>query len=499
MSRRESTRNDEIPGTASAARALFAAAPGSEPPSPGRRGGLGFFAVCLAYCAIILDGSVLNVAIPAIRHDLGSSMAAAQWVLDGYTLPLAALLLTAGVLGDRLGLRRMLLSGIAVFTAASAACASAPDVSLLIAARAVQGLGAAALLPATLALIPHLFTRPGDRARAAVAWVAAGAISVAAGPLAGGLLIDAFGWRSIFLINVPVGVVSAGLAWASVPETPRHRVPLDWAGQVSAAAALGLVTAGLILGGAAGWDSPATLSVLAGGAAAGPGFWLAERRGRHPMLPLSFFAHRVRTAAILSAGLMGFAFYGTLFVMSLYFQQVRGASPGSAGIALLPLTAGSSLGPLVLYRPLSRRYGHPVMLAAGFTCCAAGTATLGWAGPQAPYPLMLAGLLLTGAASTIAFSALTSLLVASVPSRQSGLGSGLQNTTRQAGALIAVSVLGSVLNTARLAGRLPAAFVIIGVAAAAGIAAGVTAIRAARHPAALSQQSPDHPDMDTGR
>jgi MFS transporter, DHA2 family, methylenomycin A resistance protein len=451
------------------------------------RRGLGFFAVCLAFCAIILDGSVLNVAIPAIRRDLGSSMAAAQWVLDGYTLPLAALLLTAGVLGDRLGLRRMLLAGIVVFTAASAGCACAPDTGLLIAARAVQGLGAAALLPATLALIPHLFTRPGDRARAAVTWVAAGSISVAAGPLAGGLLIDAFGWRSIFLINLPVGLASAGLAWVTVPETPRSRVPLDRAGQCAAAAALGLLTAGLILGGAAGWDSPATLGALAGAVAAGLGFWLAERRGEHPILPLSFFAHRVRTAAIISAGLMGFAFYGTLFVMSLYFQQVRGASPGSAGIALLPLTAGSSIGPLVAYRPLSSRYGHPVMLAAGFACCAAGTATLGWVGPRTPYLVALAGLLLTGAASTIAFSALTSLLVSSAPPAQSGLASGLQNTTRQAGALIAVSILGSVLNTAHLAGRLPAAFVIIGVAAAAGIAAGLTAIHAARpQPATLN-------------
>jgi MFS transporter, DHA2 family, methylenomycin A resistance protein len=455
-------------------------ASGSEAVAAGRRGGLGFFAVCLAYCTIILDGSVLNVAVPAIRGALGGSMAAAQWVLDGYTLPLAALLLTAGAMGDRIGLRRMLLAGIAVFTAASAGCACAPDAGLLIAARAVQGLGAAALLPATLALIPHLFTTPGDRARAAVAWVAAGAISVAAGPLVGGLMIEEFGWRSIFLINLPIGMVSGCLAWMAVPETPCSRVSLDRAGQVSAAATLGLTATGLILAGAAGWTSPATLCALAGGIAAGTGFWLVEGRSRHPMVPLPFFAHRVRTVAIVSAGLMGFAFYGTLFVMSLYFQQVRGASSGATGIALLPLTAGSSIGPLVLYRPLSTRYGHPVMLAAGFACCAGGTATLGWLGPRTPYPVALAGLLLTGAASTIAFSALTSLLVSSVPPGQSGLGSGLQNTTRQSGALIAVSVLGSVLDTASPASRLPAAFVIIGLAATAGIAAGLIAIRAER-------------------
>lgn len=460
------------------------------------RRGLGFFAVCLAYCAIIVDGSVLNVAVPAIRANLGSSMAGAQWVLDGYTLALAALLLSAGAVGDRIGLRRMLLGGIAVFTVASAACASAPGTAWLIGARAVQGAGAAALLPSTLALIPHLFPGQADRERATVAWVAAGSIVVAAGPLIGGLLIDAFGWRSVFLINLPVGVVSAWLARSRVPETPRHRVPLDRAGQAAAAAALGLLTAGLIMGGAAGWGSPGTLGMLAGGIAAGAAFWLAERHGRHPMLPPSFLRHRVRTAAVISAGLMGFVFYGTLFAMSLYFQEVRGGSPGAAGVALLPLTVSSTVGPLLLYRPLSRRYGHSVMLLAGFACCAAGTATLGWAGARTPYPVALAGLLLTGGASTIAFSALTSLLIAATPARQAGLASGLQNTTRQAGALIAVSIVGSVLNAALPVTRMPAAFTILGAADAAGIILAVAALLAvsgrpaqARPPARGKQRS----------
>jgi MFS transporter, DHA2 family, methylenomycin A resistance protein len=446
--------------------------------SPPRRRRLGFFAVCLGYCAIILDGSVLNVALPAIRHDLGHSMAAAQWVLSGYTLALSALLLTAGALGDRIGLRRMLLGGVTLFTAASAACATAPGIGALIAARVVQGVGAAALLPATLAVIPHLFTSPAQWARATVTWVAAGAISVAIGPLVGGVLIDAFGWRSIFLINLPIGLVSAALTGVSVAETTRHRVPLDRAGQVTAAMTLGLLAAGLIQAGSAGWAAPATVGLLAGGVAAGVAFWLVEHRGRYPMLPPSFLRHRVRAVAVLSAGLMGFVFYGTLLVMSLYFQDVRGESPGAAGAALLPLTVGSTLAPLVLYRPLARRFGHPAMLTAGFACCALGTITLGWTGPRTSYWIALTGLLLTGVASTVAFSALTSLLVASVPARQSGLGSGLQNTTRQAGALFAVSLLGSVLNTPHMAGRLPGAFTIIGVATAAGVALGVTALRA---------------------
>ena len=443
---------------------------------------LGFFAICLAYCAIILDASVLNVAVPALRDGLGTSMAGAQWVLVAYTLPLAALLLTAGALGDRIGLRRLLLAGIGLFTLASAACAAAPGAGALIAARAVQGVGAAALLPATLALIPYLFTTPDSRARAAVAWVAAGAVAVAAGPLVGGALIGAFGWRSIFLINLPVGAISIGLAAVSVTETPRRSARMDHVGQVTAVAALGLLTAALILGGATGWGDPATLGALAGAVMAGVVFCYWERRAPYPLVPPSFFAERIRTIAIASAGLMGFAFYGTLFVTSLYFQQLRGASPAAAGLALLPLTAGTAIGPLLLYRPLARRFGHPPLLLAGFACCLAGTATLAWLGPHTPYPVAAIGLLLTGAASTIAFSALTSLLLASVPDGQSGLGSGLQNTTRQSGALIAVSVLGSVLSPGLGGGRLTAAFVIIGLAALAGTTAGLIAVRQVTRP-----------------
>jgi DHA2 family methylenomycin A resistance protein-like MFS transporter len=441
------------------------------------RARLGFFAICLAYCAIILDASVLNVAVPAIRAGLGTSMAGAQWVIDAYTLPLAALLLTAGALGDRIGLRRLLLGGIAVFTVASAACAAAPGPGALIAARAVQGVGAAALLPATLAMIPYLFPAASGQARAAVTWVAAGAVAVALGPLTGGVLIGAFGWRSIFLINLPIGVVSVGLIAVSVTETPRRAAPMDHAGQAAAVAALGLLTAALILGGAAGWGDPVTLGALAAAIAAGAGFWWWERRARHPLVPPSFFTDRARTVAIASAGLMGFAFYGTLFVTSLYFQQLRGLSPAAAGAALLPLTAGSAIGPLLLYRPLARRYGHPPLLLAGFVCCAAGTATLAWLGPRTSYAVAATGLLLTGAASTIAFSALTSLLMSSVATGQAGLGSGLQNTTRQSGALIAISVLGSVLSPGLAGGRLTAAFVLIGLAALAGVTAGLLAVR----------------------
>ncbi len=428
-----------------------------------RRPSIGFAAICLGYFAIILDGSVLNVAVPAIRAGFQGSLAGAQWVLNAYTLTLAGLLLTAGALGDRIGLRRMFLAGAGVFTVASAACAAAPSILALIAARVAQGVGAAALLPATLALIPYLFGDRAGQARAAIIWVGIGAGAVAVGPLVGGLLIDAFGWRSVFLINLPIGVVSLLIGRISISETPRRRRSVDRFGQMTAIIAMGLVTAAVIHGGQSGWRSPITIGTFAAGVLVGLAFWTGEGRIREPMLPPVFFADRVRTVAVFCAALMGFLFYGTLFLMSLYFQLLRGWTPGSTGVALLPLTVGTLAGPFLIYRRLSRRFDHPVLLVAGFVGCALGVAVLAPTDARTPYALIALGLLLIGLASTVSFSALTSLLLARVTEEQSGLASGVQNTTRQAGALMSVSILGAVLNAHAIAPRLPAAFAVLGV------------------------------------
>ncbi len=439
-----------------------------------RRPSVGFAAICLGYFAIILDGSVLNVAVPAIRRDLHGSLAGAQWVLNAYTLTLAALLLTAGAFGDRAGLRRMFLSGAVVFTAASVACATAPSIPVLTAERVAQGLGAAALLPATLALIPHLFPEPADRARAALVWVGIGAGAIAVGPLVGGLLIDAFGWRSIFLINLPIGIVSVLLGRINVAETSRQPRAVDWFGQVSAIIALGLVTTAVIHAGRSSWSAPVTIGLLVAGLLAGGAFWIVERRVAEPMLPPTFFADRVRTVAVVCAALVGFLFYGTLFMMSLYFQELRGWTPGVTGVAVLPLTVGTLLAPFGLYRPLADRFGHPVLLVAGFVCGGLGIAVLAGTGAHTAYPVIALGLLLVGLASTFCFSALTSLLLASVSADQSGLASGVQNTTRQTGALMAVSILGAVLNAHAMVHRLPGAFGVLAVVAV--LAVGVSSL-----------------------
>jgi DHA2 family methylenomycin A resistance protein-like MFS transporter len=302
-------------------------------------------------------------------------------------------------------------------------------------------------------------------------WVGIGAGAVALGPLVGGLLIDVLGWRSIFLINVPIGVVSVALGRIALEETPRHQRAVDPFGQATAIIALGLVTAGIIRSGRSGWESPITIGMLAAGMLVGVAFWTGERRIAQPMLPPQFFASRVRTVAVVSASLMGFLFYGTLFMMSLYFQEVRGWSPGATGVALLPLTVGTLVGSFLLYAPpLSRRFGHPVLLVAGFVCSALGILVLSGTGAQTEYVRIGLGLLLIGVGSTVSFSALTSLLLANVSADESGLASGVQNTTRQTGALMSVSIVGAVLNVHAIGTRIPVAFGALGVVAVLAVA-----------------------------
>ncbi|WP_051777760.1 MFS transporter [Streptomyces violaceorubidus] len=420
-----------------------------------QRPALGFAAICLGYFMIILDTNILNVALPDLRDSLHASIAGLQWTVNGYTLVLAALLLTAGALGDRIGLKRLLLAGLATFTVASALCAAAPSTAVLVSGRVLQGLGAAALLPATLALIPHLFPEAARRQRAALAWVATSTLAIAVGPLAGGLLVDAFGWRSVFLVNVPIGVVTVALIAISVAETvPQKATRPDKLGQFLAIAALGLVTAGITSAGSAGWGSLITLLPLALGIVAAVGFVISQHRVDEPLLPPSFFAHRQRTAAVLSATLMGFAFYSVLFMLSLYFQQARGWSAGATGVGLLPATAGTVASTFLFYKPLARRFGHPVMLLVGMIGSAVGGVMFALTDHDSNYLVPATGMVLLGVFSTFVLSSLTTIIISSTPAHHSGLASGVQNTARQAGALFGIAVIGTILNGPGFIGRM---------------------------------------------
>lgn len=437
--------------------------------------------LCLAYFLIILDAGVLNLALPTIRGGLAASMSGAQWVLDGYTLPLAALLLTTGRGGDRWGHRRVLVTGLVVFVAASAGCAVAPDIVWLNGWRAVQGVGAAIVLPATLSLVPHLYADQRGRGRATVRWVGTGALAMAVAPLVGGLLIAAVGWRGIFAVNLPLGLLALWLVRANVIETPRSDdVPVDLWGQLLAVAGLGLLATGAILSGSDGWASRPTVGCLCAAVLVLAAFGWSQRRGRGPLIPGRVFRDPLRTAAIASAGAMGFVFYGALLGLSITLQTVRGWSALGAGLGLLPMTVASTVGPLAYHR-LARRHSPSCILVAGFVTVALGAAVLAIAG-DGGYPPLLPTMLLIGGASTICFSALTSVLVTRTPTSDSGLASSLQNTSRQAGALLAYAVVGSVL-AQHAQERVPVVAAILVALTAPAIATVLVARRRAAFPA----------------
>src|SRR3982074_3014704 len=251
--------------------------------SVGHSRALGLTAISLGFLMITLDATIVNVALGPIGAELGGALSTAQWIVNGYTLAFAALLLSAGALADRLGSRTGFLVGLAVFGLGSAACACASSLTLLIVPRGVQGAGAAALMPCSLALIAHTFPDSRDRRRALGVWGGVSGIGLAAGPVFGGILIAALGWRAIFLVNLPIAAAAGELLRRHVGETPRHRHPLDLPGQILATAGLAALTGGFIIAGSRGWDGSLTLALLIAGIASAGGFAVVERAGDHPM------------------------------------------------------------------------------------------------------------------------------------------------------------------------------------------------------------------------
>jgi MFS transporter, DHA2 family, methylenomycin A resistance protein len=310
--------------------------PVTVPPQRARR--LGLAAICLAFLMITTDTTIVNVALGPIVHDLGGSLSSAQWIVSGYTIVFATFLLSAGALADRIGSKTALLAGLVVFGVASAACAAAPSMGALIAARAVQGLGAAALMPCSLALITHTFPAGPERRGALAAWGGISSIGLAAGPVVGGAIVDGVGWRLIFLINLPIAALSMAGVLAYVTETARHRHPFDLAGQALVIVALGGLSGGFILAGSLGWGAAATLGLLGLGLLAALAFWRVERLVALPMIPPELFRRRQFRAVVTVGAVYNFCFYGNLFVLSLYFHEALGLSPLDTGLALLPLT-----------------------------------------------------------------------------------------------------------------------------------------------------------------
>ncbi len=396
----------------------------------------------LGYFFVLLDVTIVNVALAQIGSGLGAGTAELQWVVDGYALALASLMLSAGDLGDLLGHRRVFAGGLALFLLASGACGLAPSAAVLIGARAVQGVGAAAILPTSLAITNRLYPEPRRRARAIGYWAAVGSLALVAGPLVGGLLVDAYGWRAVFWLNVPLLAVALALALAFVPEsTARRGASIDVRGQLLGAVALGSLTFAFIEGGRLGFASTAVVVAVMLTVAAAVAFVWVELRARRPMVELRHFREPTFTAANLGAGLMNLGTLGALFALSLFLQQVQGHSPAATGVRLLPWLA-----PLALLTPLTGRLvgqvGPRVPAAAGLGLAGFGYLLLSGLGPGSGYGELVSPLLLAGLGLALATPALVAAATGSVPAERAGMASAVNNTSRQTGGAVGVALLG---------------------------------------------------------
>jgi MFS transporter, DHA2 family, methylenomycin A resistance protein len=425
-------------------------------------------AASFGFAIVQLDVTVVNVALPRIGTQLGAGTASLQWVVDGYALSFAALLLSAGVLADRVGARRAYLAGLALFTLASVACALAPRAPALIAARVLQGAGAALLVPGSLALLN--FACAADdarRARAVGVWTAAGGVSIAVGPLLGGLLLAALDWRSLFLINVPVCALGAWLTVRAAPAPPPQRPqrPFDPAGQLLCILTLAGLTTAIIA--APGWPAgrSTVLAALALTFAGAAGFAAAEARTATPMLPRGFFRRPRLRAAIAFGALFNLTYYGVMFVLSLYLQRAHGYSPLHAGAAYLPLTATFILSNL-LSAPLTLRFGAAASMSAGAALAALGFALLTGLGADSSYARMLPAFALIPGGMGVAIPAMTATVLEAAEPSWGGTVSGALNAARQAGGAMGVALFG-VLAAGGSAG------IVHGLRAAAAVSVGV--------------------------
>lgn len=399
-------------------------------------------AALLGFFVVTFDAVVVNVALPSIRDDLGGGISGLQWVVDGYTLMFAGLLLTSGAVADRIGARRAFGFGLALFVAASIGCGLAPSMVVLVLARFVQGSAAAVMMPASMALIGQAYPDARRRAWAVGMWAMGGAIASSSAPVVGGLLSLA-SWRLIFFINVPVGAVALTLL-ARVAVSPRRWRPFDWVGQCTAVLAMGGLTYGAIEAGSSGITSPAVIVAFSVAIVALAAFLFAQARVAHPMVPLDLFRSRNVSVAVA----VGFAFvvgyYGLPFVMSLYLQQVRGLSSFGAGLVFLPMMiVGALLTPLSAR--IAERFGARTLVTAGLVLMAAGLGVLAAFSSNASYVALSLLMVPVGLAGPLIMPPITALLLNSVPDAQAGTASGVFNTSRQVGGALAVAVFGALL------------------------------------------------------
>jgi MFS transporter, DHA2 family, multidrug resistance protein len=408
-------------------------------------------ALVLSVLVVGLDATVLNLALPTLATDLHASNSALQWFADAYNLVFAALLLPAGLLGDRYGRRRLLLGALVVFGVASLGCAYASTTGELITARALLGLGGAFLMPLSMAVLPVMF-RPDELPRAMGVWVAATAIAFPIGPIVGGYLLNTFWWGSVFLINVPVTILAVIAVATLLPESRSSEAPrLDMVGVAASSCGLALFTYGVIEAGEKGWGHPAAVATIAAGVVALAAFLAWERRltarpDGHPLIQLSLFRSPRFLWGTVLATLVSFAMFGMLFVVPQYFRGVNGTGALGSGVRLLPIIGGLLVGSrLATMLPW---LGAKYIVAIGFVLLGAGVGMGALTGVSTGYGFIAVWITLVGMGLGFALPATMNAALSALSAERSGVGSGLIMAMRQVGGTIGVAVLGTVLNSA---------------------------------------------------
>lgn len=399
-------------------------------------------AACLGFIVVVLDVSVVNVALESLQVKFHATLTGLQWVVNAYALVFAALLLTAGALSDRFGARHTFMSGFAIFTLGSAACGLAPTLEILITARTLQGLGAALLVPASLSLLRQIFLDSEARNRAVSWWAASGGIGLAAGPVIGGILIASIGWRAIFLINLPLGLLGLWVVGRYAPHSlVKSDKSLDMMGQAVGALALASLTLALTEASHFGWGSGLIITAFAAFLMLSALFLWLERRNPSAMLPLSLFRNATLCSATIIGLIANLTFYGTVFTLSLYFQFIHLFTPLHTGLAFLPMMGILVVCNLAAGR-LVGKVGARRLAVAGLLLAALGY-LLFLPGLRADsYPLLILPMLIAGGGIALTIPTITNASLAAVSGSQAGIASGLLNASRQIGGVVGVAIFG---------------------------------------------------------
>ncbi len=399
--------------------------------------------LCLGLLVVGIDGTIVNVALPSLVRDLGASTSQLQWIVDAYTIIFASFLLIAGNTGDRLGRKGCFIFGLLIFGAGSFACSQVDSAGALIVMRGVQGFGAAFIMPATLSILANVFTDPDERARAIALWAGVSGLGVAIGPLAGGFLLEHFWWGSIFLVNVPIVILTiAGALWVVPRSRDEDGPPLDLLGTVLSTSGLVALLYGIIEGPSRGWSDPLIVGAFVAAFVLLTAFVLWERHTDHPILDVRFFENPRFTAASVAVTLVFFAMFGSLFFVSQYMQFVLGYTALESGVRLLPVAAA-----LMIAAPLSARLvahvGTKIVVGAGLVLVAGALLLFSTVTVSSGYGLIAAVLVIIGVGMGFAMAPATESIMGSLPPEKAGVGSAMNDTTREIGGALGVAIMGS--------------------------------------------------------